>query len=150
MLVLLGHSGQSHLTTTTTTTPNMSAFSTAVALFATLVVAMVFGQEAADTGLTAGADEILTSPFVDSFDCNGLEYGYYADIDNNCEIFHICMPIRDETEQVVETKKYSFVSANGTQFDQEYLVCNHKDDAFPCEESAALYGAIEYGVKLEN
>lgn len=30
-------------------------------------------------------------------------------------------------------------------FDQEALVCNHPEDAFPCEESPSLYGQIQYG-----
>ena len=41
--------------------------------------------------------------------------------------------------------RWSFFCGNGTVFDQEALVCNHPEDAFPCEESPSLYGQIQYG-----
>ena len=41
--------------------------------------------------------------------------------------------------------KYSFVCGEGTQFDQQTLTCNFPEDAFPCEESPSLYGAVEFG-----
>ena len=31
-------------------------------------------------------------------------------------------------------------------FDQQALVCNHPEDAFPCEESASLYGDVQFGL----
>ena len=74
---------------------------------------------------------------------------YYADIDNNCEIFHICLPIEDDLGAVIETAQWSFVCGNGTIFDQQTLTCNYPTDAFPCEEAAALYGAVEFG-KIEE
>ena len=40
----------------------------------------------ADIGLPAGADVVLTSSYVDTFSCEGQAYGYYADVDNNCEV----------------------------------------------------------------
>ena len=49
-----------------------------------------------------------------------------------------------------KTLKYSFFCGNGTVFDQEYLVCNHRDDAFPCEESPSLFGAVPFGEVLED
>ena len=30
-------------------------------------------------------------------------------------------------------------------FDQQTLTCNHPEDAFPCEESPSLFGAVEFG-----
>ena len=36
-------------------------------------------------GLPAGSDAILSSPYVDSFSCEGQAYGYFADVQNNCE-----------------------------------------------------------------
>ena len=55
-------------------------------------LAFVYGQE---IGLPGGSEDILTNPYVDSFSCEGQAYGYYADVDNACEIFHICLPIQD-------------------------------------------------------
>ena len=78
-----------------------------------------------------------------------LYFRYYADIDNNCEIFHICLPIEDDAGAIIETAQWSFVCGNGTIFDQQTLTCNYPTDAFPCEEAAALYGAVEFG-KIEQ
>merc|ERR1712045_23296 len=104
----------------------------------------VSGQD--DVGLPAGSDAILSSPYVDSFSCEGQAYGYFADVQNNCEVFHICYPLTDETGRITEYLKWSFFCGNGTVFDQEALVCNHPEDAFPCEESPSLYGSTQYGL----
>ena len=126
------------LYTTTTTT---SLVVTVLTLSAILLV------QAQDTGLSAGVEEILSfPPYVDTFDCTGRDYGYYADMDNNCEVFHVCLPERGEEGEIVSSRKFSFVCPNQTAFDQEYLACNHKEDAFPCEESASLYGQVPYGL----
>merc|ERR1712173_477836 len=47
--------------------------------------------------LPAGSDAVLSSPYVDSFSCEGQAYGYFADVENNCEVFHICYPLTDDT-----------------------------------------------------
>ena len=49
-----------------------------------LLLDHVLTQE--DIGLPAGADVVLTSSYVDTFSCEGQAYGYYADVDNNCEV----------------------------------------------------------------
>ena len=36
--------------------------------------------------LPAGSDTVLSSPYVDSFSCEGQAYGYFADVENNCEV----------------------------------------------------------------
>merc|ERR1711936_827838 len=75
----------------------------------------------------------------------GQGYGYYADVQSGCQVFHICLPIEDNEGAVIETAKWSFFCGNGTVFDQETLTCNYPDNAFPCEESPSLYGAVEFG-----
>lgn len=107
-------------------------------------------EEEASNGLPGGSNDILSAPYEESFSCEGRDYGYYADTANNCEIFHICLPVEDNEGNVIEFAKWSFVCGNGTVFDQESLVCNHKEYAFPCEESEALYGAVEFGVIPES
>merc|ERR1712029_771114 len=42
-----------------------------------------------------------------------------------------------------------FVCGENTVFDQQTLTCNHPEDAFPCQESPSLYGAVEFG-KIES
>lgn len=44
--------------------------------------------------------ELLQRQIVNTFSCAGRPYGYYADVDNDCEIFHVCMPVRDDQGNV--------------------------------------------------
>ena len=89
--------------------------------------------------------QVLSSAYVDSFSCEGQSYGYYADTLNNCEVFHICHPLEDLETGEVTYQRWSFFCGNGTVFDQQSLVCNHPEDAFPCQESPSLYGLTEFG-----
>merc|ERR1719228_1003549 len=116
-----------------------------ISFFLLLVSSLVMSQEGSGIGLPAGHEDILDNPYNPSFSCDGQEYGYYADIESGCQIFHICMPIQDNDGFVIKTDQYSFFCGNGTVWDQQNLVCNHADDAFPCEESASLFGTIPYG-----
>ena len=135
--------------------------STALAVsVSALVIGLVLSQEGSGS-LPAGHEEILAYPYVDSFSCDGQAYGYYADVDSGCQVgrrrrrrinnhqifqvFHICLPIEDNEGQVLETAKWSFFCGNATVFDQQTLTCNFPEDAFPCEESPSLYGAVEFG-----
>ena len=84
-------------------------------------------DEVATSGLPAGSDAVLSSPYVDSFSCEGQAYGYFADVENNCEVswerlgesglgtkylccslqvFHICYPLTDDTGRITEYIKY--------------------------------------------
>ncbi|KAK7073964.1 hypothetical protein SK128_013279 [Halocaridina rubra] len=74
-----------------------------------------------------------------SFDCAGRSYGYYADVSNDCRVFHICLPIADDVGEVIETAQFSFFCGNQTVFSQESLTCAHPKEAFPCEESETLF-----------
>ena len=47
---------------------------------------------------------------------------------------------------IIDYFRWSFFCGNGTVFDQEALVCNHPEDAFPCEESPSLYGSVQFGL----
>ncbi|KAF5298686.1 hypothetical protein FQR65_LT09666 [Abscondita terminalis] len=48
------------------------------------------------------------------FSCKDMEPGYYADIDTDCQVFHICD----------EGRKLSFLCPNGTVFQQGELICD--------------------------
>ena len=55
-----------------------------------------------------------------SFLCDGqVEGGYYADVDTDCQAFHICA-----SDGKGGLTKYSFLCPNGTLFNQEYFVCD--------------------------
>ncbi|XP_045612062.1 U-scoloptoxin(01)-Cw1a-like [Procambarus clarkii] len=83
--------------------------------------------------------ETITGPLVQSFSCDGRPYGYYADVDNACRVFHVCLPIQDDLGQVIQTAHFSFLCGNQTIFDQETLTCNHPAYAFPCDQASSLY-----------
>ncbi|XP_015188265.1 PREDICTED: serine-rich adhesin for platelets isoform X1 [Polistes dominula] len=63
-----------------------------------------------------------------SFSCRGLKGGYYADLETNCQVFHICD----------NGRKISFLCPNGTIFQQSQLICDwwFKVD---CSKSTELY-----------
>jgi len=102
-------------------------------------------------GLPASAADLLDAPYDDGFNCDQQDagYGYYADTLNNCQIFHICNPVYNNDGELDRMDKYSFVCGENTVFDQQTLTCNHPEDAFPCQESPSLYGAVEFG-KIES
>ncbi|XP_076658233.1 chitin-binding domain protein thawb isoform X1 [Halictus rubicundus] len=70
----------------------------------------------------------LTTIPATSFSCRGLKGGYYADLETNCQVFHICD----------NGRKISFLCPNGTIFQQSQLICDwwFKVD---CSKSAELY-----------
>merc|ERR1711963_161628 len=105
----------------------------------------VLSQDGTGSGLPAGSEDILQYPNSDTFSCEGQGYGYYADVQSGCQVFHICLPIEDNDGNVIETAKWSFFCGNATVFDQETLTCNYPENAFPCEESPSLYGSVEFG-----
>ena len=72
------------------------------------------------------ADSNLYQPLDLGFSCEGREYGYYADVANSCQVFHICLPIEDDLGAIIETAHWSFICGNATVFDQETLTCNHE------------------------
>jgi hypothetical protein len=131
-------------------------FPVAVAAVAALAVLAPLASSAPQSPATAlaytfaaDAETLLKTPLQSTFKCEGQAYGYYADVANNCQVFHICLPIEDDAGAVIETAHWSFICGNGTIFDQATLTCNHEADAFPCEEAATLYGAVEFG-KVET
>ncbi|TRY76626.1 hypothetical protein TCAL_07088 [Tigriopus californicus] len=91
------------------------------------------------------AETLLYTPLSLSFSCEAREYGYYADTDNNCQVFHICLPIEDDIGNVIETAQWSFICGNGTIFDQQTLTCNYEQDSIPCDQAASLYNTVEFG-----
>ena len=93
---------------------------------------------------SADAETLLIQPLVREFSCEGRDYGYYADIANNCQVFHICWPKFNELEEQVGMNQWSFICGNQTVFDQSTLTCNHFGNAFPCEESESLYADVDW------
>ena len=118
------------------------------------VFAVIFSVALAQSGYQFAADTelFLSSPLQTSFSCEGLPYGYYADVDNNCEVFHVCLPIQDEVGNTLETAQYSFICGNQTVFSQDSLTCAHPEEAVPCAEARSLYDVVnaEFGRVLDE
>ncbi|KAK7078467.1 hypothetical protein SK128_012655 [Halocaridina rubra] len=79
---------------------------------------------------------------VDSFSCQNRVYGYYADQDNDCQIFHICVPMQQLFPDLYcadDVFQFSFICPKHTVFSQESMVCDWADSAFPCSEADKLY-----------
>ena len=56
-----------------------------------------------------------------SFTCAGrVMGGYYADVETQCQVFHIC----GGSSSIFGSIKYSFVCPNGTVFHQQYFTCD--------------------------
>ncbi|CAL4060402.1 unnamed protein product [Meganyctiphanes norvegica] len=91
---------------------------------------------------------------VDTFRCSGDEfpngyrnYGYYADVDNECQIFHVCLPLQqlypgNFTNAI--TYQFSFICPAYTIFTQDALVCAWSTEAVPCEYAEQLYSVNDY------
>ncbi|XP_071536498.1 uncharacterized protein [Panulirus ornatus] len=79
---------------------------------------------------------------VDTFHCKGRVYGYYADQDNKCQIFHICVPMQQLFPDLYDSQdiyQFSFICPAHTIFTQDAMVCAWKDSAFPCSMAHQLY-----------
>ncbi|XP_023232244.1 uncharacterized protein LOC111632107 [Centruroides sculpturatus] len=82
--------------------------------------------------------ELIVGSIKTSFSCNGLGYGYYADVDNNCQIFHVCNPI-EHPDGTQEVEQYSFFCGNQTVFNQGSLTCADPDFAVPCNQAQSFF-----------
>ncbi|XP_042242994.1 U-scoloptoxin(01)-Cw1a-like [Homarus americanus] len=90
--------------------------------------------------LSDGFLKILGGNPNTAFSCDNRPYGYYADVANDCRIFHICHPEVDEfTGEVLRQDHFSFYCGNQTIFSQESLTCAHPEEAFPCDQAESLY-----------
>lgn len=74
--------------------------------------------------------DLIVPELRETFTCENRDYGYYADIDNNCQVFHVCVP---------PSQQFSFFCPNQTIFDQRLLVCQDEVFATPCREADQFY-----------
>lgn len=122
----------------------------AIVVAAMLAVVQAAPQVVGGYEFPDSAESLLQDALDTSFTCEGLDYGYYADINNNCQIFHVCQPVLAETGEVLEYNQWSFICGNQTVFDQSTLACSHPEDAIPCQDSLDFYNQVEYGLKLDQ
>ena len=83
---------------------------------------------------------ILSAAGETSFSCSGLVFGgYYADPDQDCQVFHICLQDQDNQDDLSSA---SFLCPNGTIFAQDRFICDWWFNV-DCSASASLYPAVE-------
>ncbi len=81
--------------------------------FSSLAAATLFALAAT---LALAQQDFISAPEEDfdlsalSFDCTERTYGYYADVETDCRVFHICLGEGD--------LKWSFFCPNLTRFNQ--------------------------------
>ncbi|XP_034121820.1 titin isoform X2 [Drosophila guanche] len=81
----------------------------------------------------------IRADITDNFSCANKTYGYYADVENECQIFHVCLPVTyaDGREN---TFRWSFICPEDTIFSQESFTCMRREDmTIECEDSARYY-----------
>ncbi|XP_035224909.1 uncharacterized protein LOC118197504 [Stegodyphus dumicola] len=80
--------------------------------------------------------DILVGPVKTTFSC--FYDGYYADVDNECQIFHVCHTVESE-DGSRNIQQWSFLCGNQTIFNQLTLSCSDPEDAVPCSEATNFY-----------
>jgi len=70
------------------------------------------------------------------FKCPGD--GYYADPDNDCKLFHVCVT-QNMPDGSAQQQHYTFACGNQTVFNQFSLTCSYEDESVPCREAADFY-----------
>ena len=82
---------------------------------------------------------ILASVPETAFTCEGrTEGGYYADVEADCQPFHVCV----NDGHGGSLSKFSFLCPNGTMFSQEYFTCEWWFNV-DCAASEGLYSLNE-------
>lgn len=128
----------------------MSKVNCALVILASVYVSIARAVESTpnDFNLPSNSTAVNGGPIVTGFSCDGLAYGYYADLSNDCRVFHICYPQAD-ADQFVVTRMWSFICGEGTVFNQEALVCDHPENSIACQESPNFYNVNEYFGRLD-
>ncbi|XP_018010866.1 U-scoloptoxin(01)-Cw1a [Hyalella azteca] len=119
--------------------------SVARAACALLVMAVLVSGDSSpnEYELPSNSSVVNFGPIVTGFSCDGLQYGYYADVANGCRIFHVCYPYMD-AEGFIRTRMWSFICGLGTVFNQQALVCDFPENTTPCDQAPNFYNVNEY------
>ncbi|XP_022652942.1 uncharacterized protein LOC111270705 isoform X2 [Varroa jacobsoni] len=122
----------------------MTSSATLTSILAATIIASVWSQRAYQ--LPDGA-ELLVGEVRTNFHCPN-KYGYYADVDNNCRVFHVCNPVTlaDGKQQI---QHYSFLCGNQTMFNQLSLTCTYEEDSVPCQNAPDFFYVNE-NIGLED
>uniref|UniRef100_A0A1B0FUZ8 Putative secreted protein n=1 Tax=Lutzomyia longipalpis TaxID=7200 RepID=A0A1B0FUZ8_LUTLO len=82
----------------------------------------------------------IRADISDGFSCENRDYGYYADVANDCQIFHVCLPVMFANQRKSRTYQWSFICPEETLFSQDAFTCVRAEDmTIRCEESEKFY-----------
>ncbi|XP_054721125.1 uncharacterized protein LOC129230730 [Uloborus diversus] len=84
---------------------------------------------------------LLLQDIRSTFSCQGD--GYYADVDNNCQIFHVCHGYQEGSP-----RQWSFACGNQTVFNQLTMTCSYPEEAIPCDRAPDFFylnGNVQQG-----
>ena len=77
-----------------------------VYIFVSCLLNWTLSQDIGGYEFASEAESLLIQPLVKAFSCEGRDYGYYADVANNCQVFHICWPKMNELEEQIGMNFY--------------------------------------------
>uniref|UniRef100_A0A1B0D292 Chitin-binding type-2 domain-containing protein n=1 Tax=Phlebotomus papatasi TaxID=29031 RepID=A0A1B0D292_PHLPP len=60
----------------------------------------------------------IRADISEGFSCENRDYGYYADVANECQIFHVCLPVMFN-QRKSRTYQWSFICPEETVFSQD-------------------------------
>ncbi|CAN7938595.1 unnamed protein product [Ixodes hexagonus] len=81
--------------------------------------------------------ELLVGSVKTSFTCPAKN-GYFADVDNSCQIFHVCNVVPKD-DGSTEVQQFSFLCGNQTVFNQLSLTCAFAEEAVPCNNAQDFF-----------
>ncbi|EDW58280.2 uncharacterized protein Dvir_GJ15463 [Drosophila virilis] len=93
----------------------------------------------------------IRADITDNFSCANKSYGYYADVENDCQIFHVCLPVT-YADGKENTFRWSFICPEETIFSQESFTCMRREDmTIECEDSSRYYELNgNFGLPMEE
>ncbi|XP_022248988.1 uncharacterized protein LOC111087255 [Limulus polyphemus] len=80
--------------------------------------------------------ELLVGNIRTTFSCPGD--GYYADVDNDCKIFHVCHTVTHANGKS-EVLQWSFLCGNLTFFNQLTLTCGFSEETVQCTNAPGFF-----------
>ena len=89
---------------------------------ALMIVAAVWQADSRMAYVLPDAADTLVVDLKTTFSCDNRPYGYYADVDNDCKVFHVCQPIADADSKV---KKVHAVASAMAIISRVSCLCNH-------------------------
>lgn len=111
-------------------------FAVAVALIVAAAVTARPRSKREAYDLPDGA-ELIVGNIKTTFECPAKN-GYFADVDNECLIFHVCNVVT-HADGKTEIQQFSFFCGNQTMFNQLSLTCAFPEDAVPCQNAPDFF-----------